>query len=50
VLYDQGSPTIRRHAPLLGEHTAEILRELGRSDAQIEALAATGAVLLAKLR
>ena len=50
VLYDQGSPTIRRHAPLLGEHSAEILRGLGRTDAQIDALAAAGTVLLGKNR
>lgn len=50
VLFDEGSPSIRRYAPLLGEHSAEILRELGRSDAQIEALAASGVVLLGKKR
>jgi crotonobetainyl-CoA:carnitine CoA-transferase CaiB-like acyl-CoA transferase len=32
--------------PLLGEHTAEVLHELGRSDAEIEELAARGAVRL----
>jgi crotonobetainyl-CoA:carnitine CoA-transferase CaiB-like acyl-CoA transferase len=30
--------------PLLGEHTAQVLRELGRTDEQIEALAARGTV------
>jgi formyl-CoA transferase len=30
--------TIRRPAPLLGEHTAEVLREAGFSDAEIAAL------------
>jgi formyl-CoA transferase len=31
--------TVRRAAPLLGEHTAEVLREAGLSPAEIEALA-----------
>ena len=34
-----GTPgAIRRPAPQLGEHTAEVLREAGFSDAEIEAL------------
>jgi crotonobetainyl-CoA:carnitine CoA-transferase CaiB-like acyl-CoA transferase len=40
-----GAPaTIRRPAPLLGEHTAEVLEELGLSRAEIERLAAAGAI------
>jgi crotonobetainyl-CoA:carnitine CoA-transferase CaiB-like acyl-CoA transferase len=44
----QGTPWAPRWiAPKLGEHTAEILSEIGRSDEQIAALAASGAVALA---
>jgi crotonobetainyl-CoA:carnitine CoA-transferase CaiB-like acyl-CoA transferase len=38
---------IRRPAPRLGEHTAEVLGELGLSKAEIERLAAAGVVALA---
>jgi crotonobetainyl-CoA:carnitine CoA-transferase CaiB-like acyl-CoA transferase len=39
---------IRRPAPRLGEHTAEILREAGLSDAQIADLCARGAAMTAE--
>jgi crotonobetainyl-CoA:carnitine CoA-transferase CaiB-like acyl-CoA transferase len=35
-------PCVSRHAPRLGEHSAEVLREAGYSDAQIEAMLAAG--------
>ncbi|MFC3228266.1 CaiB/BaiF CoA transferase family protein [Marinibaculum pumilum] len=35
---------LRRGAPELGQHNEEILRELGRSEAEIEALRASGAI------
>ncbi|RPH65254.1 MAG: CoA transferase, partial [Burkholderiales bacterium] len=37
-------PRVDRAAPLLGEHTREVLREHGYDDAQIDALAADGVV------
>jgi crotonobetainyl-CoA:carnitine CoA-transferase CaiB-like acyl-CoA transferase len=48
VLFDADSPSIRLPAPLLGQHSAEILRELGHSDAQIADFAKAGVVMLAK--
>lgn len=38
---------IRRHAPRLGEHTREVLREAGLSDAQLDALIESGAAAAA---
>ena len=40
--------TIRRPAPLLGEHTAEVLAELGLAPADIERLAAAGTIALGR--
>jgi crotonobetainyl-CoA:carnitine CoA-transferase CaiB-like acyl-CoA transferase len=37
---------VHRPAPLFGEHTREVLRECGYSDAEIETLAAQGAIQL----
>jgi crotonobetainyl-CoA:carnitine CoA-transferase CaiB-like acyl-CoA transferase len=37
---------IRRPAPRLGEHTAEVLEELGKSRAEIDRLTASGAIAL----
>ncbi len=33
--WSDSPPTVRRHAPVLGEHTAEVLREHGFSDEQL---------------
>jgi len=38
---------LRRGAPLFGEHTREVLREYGYTDAQVDALAAAGVVVAA---
>jgi crotonobetainyl-CoA:carnitine CoA-transferase CaiB-like acyl-CoA transferase len=35
---------VRRPAPLLGQHTQEVLREHGFSDAEIEQMSAQGAI------
>jgi crotonobetainyl-CoA:carnitine CoA-transferase CaiB-like acyl-CoA transferase len=37
---------LRRPSPRLGEHTAEVLREIGYPDAEIQALAASGVIAL----
>lgn len=43
------SAGIRRPAPLLGQHTREVLRELGYDDARIASLADNGAIELGKV-
>jgi formyl-CoA transferase len=40
-------PSSSRHAPVLGEHTTEILAELGYSSVEIDAMLAEGAVIAA---
>ena len=47
VKLDATPPSLRRGAPLLGEHTAEVLGEAGYDAAEIDAFAATGVVVLA---
>jgi crotonobetainyl-CoA:carnitine CoA-transferase CaiB-like acyl-CoA transferase len=39
-------PTIWRPAPRLGEHTAEVLAEMGIDEAEIARLAASGTIAL----
>ena len=45
VKLSQSPGSVRRPAPLLGEHTREVLREAGYRDAEIDALVAAGAAL-----
>lgn len=43
-LHVSPGPELARDAPMLGEHTEEILKELGRDSAQIAQLRASGAI------
>ena len=44
VHFSQTPTQVTRPAPMLGEHTRELLREFGYADAQIDGLIAAGAV------
>ncbi len=44
VQFSDSPAGLRRHAPLLGEHSAEILREAGYAEAEIAALTASGTI------
>jgi crotonobetainyl-CoA:carnitine CoA-transferase CaiB-like acyl-CoA transferase len=47
VLLDHDGPAVRRHSPMLGEHSAEVLRDLGYAPGEIDALVASGVTRLA---
>jgi crotonobetainyl-CoA:carnitine CoA-transferase CaiB-like acyl-CoA transferase len=46
--WSASQPQMHRHAPRFGEHSAEILGELGYSQADIERMAAAGVTVLAR--
>jgi crotonobetainyl-CoA:carnitine CoA-transferase CaiB-like acyl-CoA transferase len=47
VLLDHDGPAIDRHSPMLGEHSAEVLTELGYSPSAIRELVAAGVTKVA---
>jgi crotonobetainyl-CoA:carnitine CoA-transferase CaiB-like acyl-CoA transferase len=47
VLFDHDGPAIDRHSPVLGEHSEEVLTELGYSPAAIRDLVAAGVTRVA---
>jgi len=46
--WTESKPSIRRHAPLLGEHSVEVLREAGITGQHIESMLANGVTLTAE--
>jgi crotonobetainyl-CoA:carnitine CoA-transferase CaiB-like acyl-CoA transferase len=49
VHFSETPTSVRRHAPMLGEHSRELLREYGYSDGEIDAFAAEGVIEEARL-
>ena len=47
VLLDRDGPDIHRHSPMLGEHSEELLRDLGYSASEIDGLVKAGVTRLA---
>jgi CoA:oxalate CoA-transferase len=47
LLFDRDGPRITRPAPVLGQHSREVLAELGYSDPEVQDLVASGAVSMA---
>ena len=47
VLFDHGGPDTERYSPMLGEHSEEVLRELGYAPAAIRELVASGVTRVA---
>lgn len=46
--FSASQPELVRHAPRFGEHSAEVLREAGYSDAEIERMARDGVTVIAR--
>ncbi|MGB1876767.1 MAG: CoA transferase, partial [Rhodospirillaceae bacterium] len=47
IAFSDSPADIRRHAPLLGEHSAEILSEAGLDQAAIDTMVESGATKIA---
>jgi crotonobetainyl-CoA:carnitine CoA-transferase CaiB-like acyl-CoA transferase len=50
VKFSETPSAVRRGAPMLGEHTREVLREHGFADGEIERMAGAGTIRLAETR